>query len=95
MITKEQFLSGKVFKVGDSNRNGIPTYKVERTSISNDAFITDQVRSGLDNRVILENHHMNIDEVTDEGFTGYTNVLGLSVSRDVKFSDLYLVEEDS
>lgn len=90
-ITKEQFLNQEVFSTINPRTTGAPTYKVERSS-GGSKYLVMQVRSNNDDRILLENCHLNLTEVTDEGFTGFTTVLGELVERRVEFEDLYLVE---
>lgn len=88
-MTKEQFLSGAKFTVGVRSRRGSNTF-----SCSSDAsYISRQMRSKVDERVVLDDYEGNIIRVTKVGFTILTFVMSKKVKVTYKFEDLVKFEE--
>ena len=78
-MTKQQFLNGERFKVS----TGTYVYR-------EDTIFRLYIRS-TSNTVLVEDYQCNVSIVTDEGFEGYTFVMGNRVSLEFKFEDLELV----
>jgi hypothetical protein len=82
-MTKEQFLNGTPFRVkGIHNSKGSTTFTYEGGVISK------QIRSGIDERKITNDYHLNILEVSDKGFTGFVYVMNERVNVSYLFDDL-------
>ena len=77
-MTREDFLSGVEFEMGSS------TFKLEQDQRS----ITKVYRSIDRSRVVMEDHHMNIEKMGRVGFEAYTYMLNEKVVRKVRFEDL-------
>jgi hypothetical protein len=75
-MTKEDFIAGVEFEI-----EGNFFKKEDRT-------ITKVYRSNDRSRVVMEDHHMNIEKIGRVGFEAYTYILGGRVVRKIKFSDL-------
>ena len=81
-MTREDFLSGVEFEMGSS------TFKLEQDQRS----ITKVYRS-IDpifkkSRVVMEDHHMNIEKMGRVGFEAYTYMLDKKIVRKVRFDEL-------
>ena len=82
-MTKEQFLEGTSFKViSNVNYKGASTFRYDGECLMK------QVRSGEDDRVILEDYHLNIKKIGRVGFEGFTYVMNKKVTIKHKFTDL-------
>jgi hypothetical protein len=81
-MTKEQFISGTSFYIRGKKYNGDSTYYF------NEDHIRKQIRSSIEESIILEDHECNVDKVGRLGFTGYTYVMGKRVVVKLKFADL-------
>lgn len=81
-MTKEQFISGAPFYIGKKS------YKGDSTFYYNKGHINKQVRSSIDEEVILDDYHCNISKVGRVGFEGFTFILGKRVQVKLKFADL-------
>jgi len=82
-MTKEQFLDGTPFRVkGIHNSKGSSTYYFDKGTISK------QIRSNVDERVLTDNYHLNVSEMSEEGFTGFVYVMDNKVEVSYWFSDL-------
>ena len=87
-MTKEQFISGTPFYIGGK------TYKGANTYCFKGEHITSQIRSSIDERVICDDHEVNVRKVGRVGFEGYTFVMKKRVVVKYRFSDLVeFVEE--
>ena len=75
-MTKEEFITGVEFEINGN------FFKKE------DNIITKVYRSSDRSRVVMEDHHMNIEKIGRVGFESYTYMLGQKVVRKIKFSDL-------
>lgn len=88
-MTREQFLSGTVFQLANKlNYKSAPTYYYKGNIIS------EQSRSAIDGRVVVDNYCLNILEITEEGFTGFTFVMGEKALVSYKFSELKEFKEE-
>jgi hypothetical protein len=81
-MTKEQFISGTPFYLTKKCYKGDSTYSYGEGSISR------QVRSSIDDRVILDSYECNVTKVGRVGFSGFTYVLGKKVLIKGRFVDL-------
>lgn len=88
-MTREQFLSGTPFYIRQKNYKGDSTYYYDGGHISR------QVRSAVDERVVLNDYECNIDKIGKVGFTGYTFVLGKRVVVKLRFEDLIQFEQEA
>ena len=88
-MTKEQFLSGKVFYVGGKKYKGDSTYCFNEAG-----SISRQSRSSIDERIVLDDYECNVVKTGRVGFEGFTYVMGKKVTVKFKFEDLIeFVEE--
>ena len=81
-MTKEQFLSGAQFYIGAKKYKGDSTYNYDGGHISR------QVRSSIDDRMVLNDYECNVVKTGRVGFTGFTFVLGKKVVVKARFEDL-------
>jgi hypothetical protein len=81
-MTKEQFISGTPFYLNKKSYKGDSTYSYGEGSIAR------QVRSSIDDRVILDSYECNVTKVGRVGFSGFTYVLGKKVLIKGRFADL-------
>ena len=77
-MTREDFLSGVEFEMGSSY------FKLDKDQRS----ITKVYRSNDRSRVVMEDHHMNIEKMGRVGFEAYTYMLNEKVVRKVRFEEL-------
>lgn len=82
-MTKEQFTSGTPFKV-----KTIYNCKGDSTFYFSGGTISKQIRSNIDERVVLDDYHCNIEKIDDKGFEGYTFLFTKKVTVKYKFKDL-------
>lgn len=90
-MTREQFLNGTMFTVG------LPTYKGTSTySYSEKAgCIKRQIRSSVDERIVMDEYECNVEEITKTGFEGFAFVMKKKVVVKYKFSDLVEFTEEA
>lgn len=88
-MTKEQFLNGTTFRIVGPTYRGAETFKF----VPGDDYISKQLRSSIDEEIILEDYACNVSKVGRLGFTGYTHVMRKKVVVKYKFSDLVEFEE--
>lgn len=81
-MTKEQFLSGTPFYVKRKAYKGDSTYYYDGGHISR------QIRSSIDERVVLNDYESNIVKIGRVGFTSCTHVLNKRVVVKLRFTDL-------
>lgn len=81
-MTKEQFTSGTPFYINAKKYKGDSTYYFK------DNLIVRQIRSSVDEGVILEDFECNVDKVGRLGFTGFTYVMGKKVTIKLYFVSL-------
>jgi len=84
-MTKEQFLSGVQFTLGTARR-GDSTYSYDGSAKA--GHISRQLRSAVDQRILLDDYECNISKLGRVGFTGVTFVMGKRVVVKFRFSDL-------
>ena len=75
-MTTQDFIAGVEFEM-DGN-----FFKVEGRTI------TKVYRSGDRSRVVMEDHHMNIDKIGKFSFEAYTYILGRKVVRKLRIEEL-------
>jgi hypothetical protein len=75
-MTKEEFITGVEFEINGN------FFKKE------DNIITKVYRSSDRSRVVMEDHHMNIEKISRVSFEAYTFMLGKKIIRKIKFNDL-------
>jgi len=83
-MTREQFISGVTFRVGFLTYKGAETYSYN----AKDNYMSKQVRSSIDERVVLDDYACNVLKVGRLGFTGFTHVMRKKVVVKYKFEDL-------
>ena len=88
-MTREQFLNGTPFTVGQF------TYKGARTFFYDGTGITGQSRSSLDNRIVFIDYEANVSKVGRLGFKGFTYVMDKKVNLNYKFEDLVEFKEEA
>jgi hypothetical protein len=88
-MTKEQFLSGTFFTIGNPRYKGACTFNYN----SNPGCISKQSRSSLDERVVIDDYECNISKITKSGFEGFTHVMKKKVVVKYKFADLVEFKE--
>ena len=81
-MTREQFLSGVQFYIGAKKYKGDSTYNYDGGHISR------QIRSSIDDRVVLDDYECNVVKVGRVGFAGFTHVMKKRVAIKVRFEDL-------
>lgn len=86
-MTREQFLSGVHFTLGPSRYRGDSTYNYDGGHISR------QIRSAVDQRVVLDDYECNVSKLGRVGFTGITFVMGKKVEVKHRFESLVEFKE--
>ena len=87
-MTKEQFLSGVHFTIGPATSRGTSTYNYDAGHISR------QIRSAVDQRIVLNDYECNLDKIGRVGFTGITFIMGKKVVVKHRFADLVEFKQD-
>jgi len=94
-MTKEQFLNGEHFRLNtESTKPGTSTYKLEKTTHGDQSYISKQIRSSIDNRIIDGNHELGITSIGNSGFSGFSFVMDKMVEVEYKFEDLVLFNKN-
>ena len=88
-MTKEQFLNGTKFYIGQKKYKGDSTYNFEGGHISR------QSRSSVDDRVVIDDYECNVVKIGRVGFTGFTYVMGKKVDVKIRFEDLVEFKEEA
>jgi len=88
-MTKEQFESGVSFRVKGPSYKGAETYHYNQK----DNYMSKQIRSSIDEKVVLDDYVCNIIKVGRLGFTGFTHVMRKKVTVKYKFEDLIVFED--
>lgn len=88
-MTKEQFLNGTEFYVGRKSYKGAETYSYNQK----DNYMSKQVRSSIDESVILDDYVCNVTKVGRLGFEGFVHVMRKKVVVKYKFEDLVVFED--
>ena len=81
-MTKEQFISGTPFTIGNQNYKGESTYYFEGGAILK------QSRSSIDNRITLTSYEGSVLKVGRTGFSAFTYVMKKKVVVKYRFEDL-------
>ena len=81
-MTKEQFISGTPFYIKRK------CYKGDSTFYFSDKSISRQIRSSIDEKVIIDTHECNIVKLGIVGFSGFTYVMGKKINVKCRFEDL-------
>ena len=81
-MTREQFLNGTKFYIGQKKYKGDSTYSFEGGHISR------QSRSSIDERVVLDDYECNVIKTGRVGFSAFTYVLAKKVVVKLRFEDL-------
>jgi hypothetical protein len=90
-MTKEQFLNGTIFRIAGPTYKGAETYSYN----AKDNYMSKQIRSSIDERVVLDDYACNVLKVGRLGFTGFTHVMRKKVVVKYKFEDLVeFIEEE-
>lgn len=84
-MTKEQFLSGVHFTIG-TTRRGDSTYSYDGSAST--GHISRQIRSAIDQKIILDDYECNVSKLGRVGFTGITFIMGRKVVVKHRFADL-------
>jgi len=87
-MTKEDFLSGKVFKIKG------PTYRGDATFYYSSGSLSKQIRSSIDERVIVDDYACNVRDVTKNTFSIFVFVLNKKVTNRYKYTDLVEFSQD-
>lgn len=90
-MTKEQFLNGTEFYIGRKSYKGAETYSYNLK----DNYMSKQIRSSIDERVVLEDYVCNVSKVGRLGFQAITFVMRKKVVIRYKFSDLVEFKEEA
>lgn len=90
-MTREQFLNGTEFYIGRKSYKGAETYSYNLK----DNYLSKQIRSSLDERVVLEDYVCNATKVGRLGFEAVAFVLKKKVVVKYKFSDLVEFKEEA
>ena len=86
-MTRQEFLDGVSFRV-----KGIHTDKGSSTYYYSDGTLTKQIRSNIDERALTNDYHLNVEDVSDNGFKGFVFVVDKKVEVEYKFGDLVAFE---
>jgi hypothetical protein len=90
-MTKEQFLNGTHFTIGNPTYKGACTYNYT----SDPGCISRQSRSSVDERMILDEYECNVSKITKIGFEGFSYVMKKKVIVKYKFTDLVEFKEET
>jgi hypothetical protein len=88
-MTKEQFESGVSFRVKGPSYKGAETYSYNQK----DNYMSKQIRSSIDEKVVLDDYACNVLKVGRLGFTGFTHIMRKKVNVKYKFEDLVVFED--
>ena len=88
-MTREQFLNGTTFRVGFLSYKGAETYSYN----AKDNYMSKQVRSSIDEKIILDDYVCNVVKVGRLGFEGFVHVMKKKVVVKYKFEDLVEFKE--
>jgi hypothetical protein len=83
-MTKEQFLNGTQFYIGRKSYKGAETYSYN----AKDNYMSKQIRSSIDERVVMEDYVCNITKVGRLRFEGLVHIMRKKVIVKYKFEDL-------
>ena len=85
-MTKEQFLQGVQFCSVNSGNVGATTYSYA------DNMISEQVRSSIDGRILIDQYCCNIIKIGSKGFSAFCFIMYKKVIVRYKFEDLRTYE---
>jgi len=88
-MTREQFISGVTFRVGFLTYKGAETYYYN----AKDNYMSRQLRSSIDERVVIDDYVCNVTKVGRLGFEGFVHVMRKKVVVKYKFEDLVEFQE--
>ena len=88
-MTREQFLNGTTFRVGFLSYKGAETYSYN----AKDNYMSRQLRSSIDERVVIDDYVCNVTKVGRLGFEGFVHVMRKKVVVKYKFEDLVEFKE--
>ena len=90
-MTREQFLNGTQFYIGRKSYKGAETYNYNLK----DNYISKQIRSSIDERVVLEDYACNVLKVGRVGFQAIAFILKKKVVVKYRFEDLVEFKEEA
>ena len=90
-MTREQFLNGTEFYIGRKSYKGAETYNYNLK----DNYMSKQIRSSIDDRVVLDDYVCNVSKVGRVGFTAITFVMKKKVVVKYRFEDLVEFKEEA
>ena len=90
-MTREQFLNGTTFRVGFLSYKGAETYSYN----AKDNYMCKQVRSSIEEKIILDDYVCNVTKVGRLGFEGFVHVMRKKVVVKYKFEDLVEFKEEA
>ena len=85
-MTKQEFLNGTPFTIGPRVSKGDRTFYY--TPGESNGVISKQIRSSIDDRVIIDDYHLNVEKVGTKAFTGFVYVMDKRVNVKYKYEDL-------
>jgi len=88
-MTREQFLNGTEFYVGRKSYKGAETYSYNQK----DNYMSKQIRSSIDERIVSDDYVCNVIKVTKTSFTAFAYVMRKKVVVKYKFEDLVEFED--
>jgi hypothetical protein len=87
-MTQEQFLNGTPFYLTDKQVGlGNSTYYFNSKSINK------QIRSSVDDRVVIDDFHTMVTDITPKGFLGWVYIFNKHVQVRIHFKDLVPYDE--
>jgi len=90
-MTKEQFLEGTQFYIGNKSYKGAETYSYN----AKDNYMSKQIRSSIDERVIMDDYVCNVTKIGRVGFVCIVFVMKKKVVVKYKFEDLVEFEGEN
>jgi hypothetical protein len=88
-MTKQEFLNGVSFRI-----KGFSTYKGANTYKYDIGCIAEEIRSHVDEKVIITSHHCNTTKIGTKGFEGFAFIMNKRVNVKFKFEDLVKFEAE-
>lgn len=92
-MTKQEFLNSKSFRLKTSLEKGSCSYKYKIGKDTQVGFIEKEIRHSKTDKVILSDYHLNITEVTNSTFSGFTFVMEEEIDVEYSFKDLVVIDE--
>ena len=90
-MTKEQFLNGTMFTVGQPTYKGASTYSYNQSA----GCMMRQTRSSIDERIVMSEYECNMSKITRTGFEGFAFVLKKKVVVKYRFENLVEFKEEA